>query len=211
MTTKSMVHLNNNLLCALDIETTGLDPYTHDIIQLALVPLDANLERRKDLPFIDFKIAPRRLERIDMQALNVSQTTLQECINSGMPSEKAADLLEDWFFRSLRLADNKRIVVLGHNVAAFDMQFLRTWLGETMFSVMFSGHTRDTLQIANFINDVCAFRGNPCPFPKLKLGEVCSAMGIDRTNFKAHDPLHDALLSSILYRKLLFHEVLTIL
>lgn len=209
MPTQSLVHVNNNIICAMDIETTGRDPERHEIIHIACVPLDNNLEIRRDLPIFEAKIAPKRLDTIELDALDVSKSRLQDIIDTGIDSMAASDLFESYFER-LRLPKDKRIIPLGHNIAAFDLAFLRSWLGYTSFACCFNGLTRDTLQVANYINDVCDFHGNPTPFPKLRLADVAHVLNIDTSRFKAHDPVCDAYLAALVYKKLLFHEVIAI-
>lgn len=55
---RSMQHLNGNLLCCIDTETTGLISGTHDIWQIAVLPLDENIQPLKGVfPFyMDIKI-----------------------------------------------------------------------------------------------------------------------------------------------------------
>ena len=43
----------SGIIAAIDIETTGLDPLYHDIIEIAILPLDGEFEPRADiLPFV---------------------------------------------------------------------------------------------------------------------------------------------------------------
>ena len=48
----SMQHWNGNQLCVVDVETTGLDLFWHEIIQLCILPLDSDINPRTDVsPF----------------------------------------------------------------------------------------------------------------------------------------------------------------
>ena len=40
-----LVHLNGNLMAAVDLETTGTQPGYHEIIQIAVVPLDSEFQK----------------------------------------------------------------------------------------------------------------------------------------------------------------------
>ena len=49
-----MKHEKQKILAAFDLETSGLDPAVHDIIEIAIVPLNPDF-KRSDLP--EFKSA----------------------------------------------------------------------------------------------------------------------------------------------------------
>ena len=44
-----MKHEKQKILAAFDLETTGLDPAVHDIIEIAIVPLNPDF-KRSELP-----------------------------------------------------------------------------------------------------------------------------------------------------------------
>src|SRR4029077_8974982 len=103
-----MQHLNGNLLAAIDIETTGLDPKIHEIIQICILPLNSQIQPLKEiLPFY-IDMAPGRPESIDPQALSVSKLELCRIMQQGFDQFKGADLLDSWFDK-LDLAIGKRI------------------------------------------------------------------------------------------------------
>lgn len=60
------------IIAAIDVETTGLDPRHHGIIELAIQPLDADFNISKDIkPFVG-RIKARWPERADAKALEVN-------------------------------------------------------------------------------------------------------------------------------------------
>jgi DNA polymerase III epsilon subunit-like protein len=67
-----MVHLNGNLLCAVDVETTGIIPGFHDLIQVAALPLNADLEPLKTVPPFYMNLKPEYPERADYRAKKVT-------------------------------------------------------------------------------------------------------------------------------------------
>ena len=68
-----MEHWNGNQICAMDTETTGLDPFWHEIVQIAILPLDSNMEPRQDvLPFY-INMIPQCPERVDREAVKVNK------------------------------------------------------------------------------------------------------------------------------------------
>ena len=68
MANNCMRHWNGDHLVVLDLETTGLRPGWHEIWQIALLPLDSNLDMRKDVLPFDILIEPEHMERIDWSA-----------------------------------------------------------------------------------------------------------------------------------------------
>ena len=47
-----MKHWNGHQLCAIDTETTGLEAGYHEIVEIAIIPLDSEIKPRTDvLPF----------------------------------------------------------------------------------------------------------------------------------------------------------------
>lgn len=200
MAVKSLVHLNNHLLCAIDIETTGLDPDVHEILQLAILPLDNNLYIRKDLPHFDIYMKPNRPQKIDQKAMTVNNVRLSDIMTSGIDQFAAFELFEHWF-QKLRLMEGKRIVPLAYNWP-FEAGFLREWMGHENFNHYIDGHYRCAMQAVNFVNDRADFSGAQCPFPKRSLSEVCKVAQVEVLH-NVHDALYDSMLTASLYRKLL--------
>lgn len=201
MGTKSLVTINNNLMCAMDVETTGLDPFFHEIVQICFLPLDQNLMPSKVHKCFVQKIKPRYMDRIDLKAMTVNQTTLYDIIETGITYDHSIDLFAYWFDH-LKLDDKKSIVPLGHNLY-FDMPFIHNWLGPEAYRRYIFGHVRDTQAIAAYLNDRAEFHAEEPPFPTLKLKELCRKLGITIIEDGCHDALYDAYLTAQVYKKLL--------
>lgn len=200
---KSMVHWNGCHCCAIDIETTGLDPLIHEITQIALVPLDSNLNVRKDvLPFY-ILMRPDNLEVYSTQAQRVTGIT-KEALKDGHDKFKAIDLLEEWIDK-LGLPHNVsgynrcKIIPLGYNYV-FDRSFILKWLGHEQYEEWFHHQFRDPMITANFLNDQAAMHAELAPHPKLTLGAMCGRQGIVHDN--KHDALGDAIATAALYKKM---------
>lgn len=210
MPTKSLVHANNNLVCAVDVETTGTEIGWHEMIQVVFLPLDNNLNARKDLPPFDIRLRPNYLERIDLESMKVNRSQLQTILDTGIDQEKGIDLFEHWF-QKLKLADGKRIMPLGHNIALFDLPFIREWMGPKMFNSYMSYVIRDTMTVCNFLNDVSDVEAEQTPFNKLRLSYVAKKLDIEIFDQGTHDALYDAHISAEVYKKLMSHHLLDVI
>ncbi len=194
-----LIHLNGNLLCSVDTETTGLTAGHNDLIQIAIIPLDSNLEPLQSvIPFIQ-DLQPKYPDHADPEALRVNGRKLEDLVLNGMEPFKAADLLEEWF-NKLNLPHGKKIAPLGQNYQ-FDQGFIREWLGDATYNHIFDYHYRDTMSTALFINDRAAFHGEPAPFPKVNLKYLASQLNIS-TN-RSHDAVADAMTTAKVYKTMM--------
>ncbi len=207
MAVKSLINLNHHLLCAIDVETTGLDPNYNEVIQLALIPLDQNLEVSKRHSFFEQKIRIMYPDRVDPMAMTVSKPQLDDIALNGLAPETVIDLFDGWFER-LKLPHGKKIVPLAHNWP-FDSAFLKVFFGPKGFDNYFFGYYRDTLCAANFLNDWSDFHAEQFPYPKLKLSNMATNLKIDFDHAQLHDALMDAHLTAQVYRRMILgHTVL---
>ena len=202
-TYNGMVHLNGNLMAALDFETTGTRAGYHEIIQVAVVPLNANLRPNPRLRPFYCNIAPEHPERAEHEASTVHGLNLADLMINAPSSLKVADLLVEWF-EALDLPQTKKLVPLVHNWV-FEAGFGRAWLGDELFHHIFHFHPRDGMQLAISLNDRAAFAGEPIPFGYVGLGALSKKFGI--VNENPHDALSDALTEAEVYRALIHHEL----
>ncbi len=197
-----LAHINGKLMAAIDYETTGLIANYHEIIQIAVVPLNADLRPNKDLrPFYQ-NLAPKFPERQELGgAGTVHGLNLNDLMLNSPSSEKVADLLVDWWER-LDLPALKCLVPLAHNWS-FESAFGKAWLGDDLFNQMFHSHARDGMLLAGSMNDRAAFAGEPVPFARVGLNSLADQFGIINEN--PHDALSDAVTEAEVYRALLLH------
>lgn len=209
-----MKHLNDNILCVIDIETTGLIPGFNEIIEICVLPLDFALDPdRKLIPF-SVEIAPTRLDRVDPDIHRIQKQTtynidgetvcksmerLEDIARRGLSAEKAGELFVDWFER-LCLRPQKRICPIAHNWV-FDRPFIVDWLGPKTFDYCFNPQYRDTMGMALFANDSADARGEPCPYPKVNLAYLCSQLQIER--FGIHTALDDCVATAAVFKRLI--------
>ena len=200
---KSMQHWNAHQMCVFDVETTGLKPCWHEIVQIAVVALDANLQpRRKILPFEMF-FCPEHPERIDPEAMRVTGLKEVDLLRRGHDPEKGRDLFEQWV-KKLELditpsGTPKRIIPLAHNWA-FDKVFIQDWLGASLFNELIDSRYRDTMTTSLFLNDAASFHAEKVPYSKNTLQWLCKRLGVE--NPRAHDAIQDCLATAECYRRL---------
>lgn len=200
-----MIHLNGNLLCAVDIETTGLDVNKHEIYEIAILPLDSLMRPRTDILPFDTTMQPINKENIDWEGMkksNNQEKVVKACTN-GIDPFNAAEFLLEWFHK-LKLPERKKIVPLAHNWAGIDKLFIQQWLGPLTFDLIFHFHYRDTMTTALYLNDRADKQVEQIPFPKVGLQYLVSSLKIE-TDGRAHTAIDDCVTTAKVYERLLNH------
>lgn len=199
----SAVHLNGNLLCAVDTESSGLVPGEHDILQICVLPLGADLTPSKDFPHFEIKIRPENPKCGTGEADKVNKGLLQNCILYGIERWAAVELLREWFYK-LKLPMNKKIVPLGANWL-HDYEFLKEFMGGKLcIEEIFRSDYRDVQKLALAINDMHDWFSEPIPFPKTYLEYLSTTLGVAQIN--KHDATGDALATADCYRRLMHYK-----
>ena len=197
----SLVTHNHNCLASIDIEATGAFAGYHEIIQVAIVPLDDDLDPRDCSPFNMF-IKPDHPERAQKDAMNVNGLDLA-WLDTCPEKDMVANTLEEWF-RDRDFPMDKRMIPLTHN-GLYDIPFIKDWLGEALYYRFFTFVGRDTMEAANYMNDQAAFKARPVPFSSVGLKSLCNNFGIILDGH--HDALSDALATARVYKELLRFEL----
>lgn len=195
----SLINLNGNMLAAVDVETTGLVAGYNEIIQIAVVPLNEQIEPIKNINPFYMNIAPSFPERCDKGAQHVHGLDISELVNNCPDQWRAADLFDEWFTK-LDLPYQRQLVPLAHNWV-FERGFLQAWLGFESFKQLFSPLPRDSMLLALGLNDAASLQGLAVPFNYVKLGTLAKHFGL--LHDKAHDALNDALATARVYKSLL--------
>jgi len=197
----SMKSFAGNLPCAVDVETTGTEAGYHEIVQIAIQPLDMDFKPYEGvLPFY-VELKPDYPLRASKKAMEVNGMSLVYLQSFGVPQETCQDMLLTWF-QSLKLANSRRLLPMAHNWP-FDYSFISNLLGPDLFSEIFCPHYRDTMELALSIVDLAAISGcAKLPFKSFNLRALCGAFGIPY-HPDAHDALEDSLAVAKLFPLLL--------
>lgn len=177
-----------------DLETSGLDPEKHAIIQLAAVAVD---ESGVVVDQFEVKVKFRR-DNADPEALNMNSfdadVWLKEAINP-----KAAAKQFDAFCKKYATVAKKAksgnlyyvAQLAGHNAATFDKPFLDNWYKRLDIWLSANWFVIDTLHMALerqvFFNE---------QYPSLKLADLCEYHGISRG--QTHDAVDDTIMTAAL-------------
>ncbi len=119
----------------IDLETTGLNPYQHEILEIGLVLTQApefKIQRQKD-----WKIKPECLREADPEALRISGYT-PELWKEAIPLESALKELSELTRNSIMVSQN----------ISFDWNFLKQGFSETRVLEYFHYHRLDLLSMA---------------------------------------------------------------
>jgi DNA polymerase III epsilon subunit-like protein len=201
------------MLCAIDVETSGLIAGYHEILQLAAIPLGDDYKWNRHLNFYNKYLRPDCVDRVDPEAVKVlkrydtsldydqvitSKTDLNKFCETGIEQSRAADMFIAWF-EKLGLKPKRRLLPVGHNLQ-FDMSFIEHWLGKHAYDYIFDPRWRDTMTVSLFWNDVDGFRNDRCMFKDAKLGSLCTSLKVE--NFCAHNAFDDAIATAECYGRM---------
>lgn len=176
-----MKHLNDNVLCAIDIATTGKLPGFHDLIEVSIVPTHGFEINKKILPF-NMTIMPKRPENLGSINIRARSLVIKQNTTGAIDPYTAVTMFEHWY-KKLELRTRKHIVPLAF---AWHLQapFLIDWFsssdeGDIYFYDYFDRlYHRDILAVANYWNDVAYCKSEHFPFTKQRLHLLAIKMGV---------------------------------
>lgn len=175
----NLLNLNGNLLCAIEINTTGSRPNYHDIFEICVLPLNAEYKKHKGiLPFYCL-MKPKRPQNIQFDELPKRSTreSIYNATLKGLDSHRAADIFNNWF-EKIKFKIHKRLSILAYDWVS-KRAFIIDWLGETAFNQYFDYKYRDPLAIALYCNDVKDMLTGTIPFPKVDIAYLASQLKVD--------------------------------
>ena len=195
-----MNHLNNDVLCVVKCRTTGPTPGFHDLIEIALLPLNFKLEpSATEYPFSTY-IRPKHPERADAKVMKDNRLKIPYVIVNGLDPFQAADALDDWF-NLFQLKYGKKIQVLAYDWA-IDRPFILEWLGLRSFDRLFGDHVRDIATVALYENDCADIENRRHPYPKLNIQYLSNQLNVSKR--LSHQALAYGQLTAEIYRRMVY-------
>lgn len=194
---------NGDMLCAIDVKTTGVRPKIDEIVQLCFMPLDSEIRWDKTYTPFYTSLQPTRHEQYFPTMKRAARTLLAQAKLSGLDPDRARDLFDEWY-NKLNLPRKKRLIPLATNWL-HSASFLMEWLGPLHFHHYFDYRYRDITTIASFLNDEAEFKIEQIPYPKTFLQFLCSQLKIERQRKK--DSLNDCLCIAECYRELMKRSI----
>lgn len=169
-------------LAFIDLETTGLDPSRHEIIEVGVIRVHGG--SLEPLMEAEVRVRPERIETADPDALRLNGWS-EDGWKDALPLSEAL----------VRIAEPiEGALLAGHNVS-FDRAFLDTaWRSTGVTPPEMDHHVLDTATLAWPLL-ACGL------IPSVSLKDVCPALGVDRG--EAHRALADARCSLDVARRLL--------
>lgn len=176
-------------LAFIDLETTGLDPERHEIIEIGCI-IARQVERPgcgpsvEKIEEIDLKVKPEHVETADPQSFRINGYTPEAWLFAVDLKPALEQLAEK----------TKDAIMVGQNVS-FDWVFLEKAFAKTGVVQMMHYHKIDTIALAfaKLYDDGRA--------QKFSLRSLCELLGV--VNEREHSALSDVRATYDVYRKLL--------
>lgn len=179
-----------------DLETTGLSPNQHGIIQFAgLLEIYGELKME-----LSYHVKPYPDDLLDGQALAVTGTTTEMMAGYDDPTDALNWIIERTSAHLSGRRDDK-IWLCGYNNAAFDDHFMRAWFlkagkDKWAFGNLFWNESLDMRIICG-----AALKSDRPKMPNFKLKTVCEHLGVTVDDTQTHKAMYDAELVRALSRK----------
>ncbi len=190
----------NERIVVFDVETGGLDPNRHPVIQFAAIACDGLWGEVESME-LKIKFDPKTA---DPKALEVNHYNPEVWATEAVAESRALDWIAQFFRRHATVskisAQKKPYTVAricAHN-APFDSGFLAAWFKRAgVFCPAACFEPLCTLNLARWLT-----LGAPNPPANHKLGTLCEWLGIDLPAEEAHDALADVRATVQLARML---------
>lgn len=169
------------LLCFLDLETGGLDPCAHDILEIGA--LIFNTETKDVEKLFSLKVKPVR--DIDSEAAKVNGYSEEEWIKDSVSLKQAMETLTNFVKGSVMVAQN----------VVFDASFLQQAEKRTGVTLPFSRHKVDLVTLA-------WLKVPPYTLRSYSLKNLCAYLNVPPEP-DVHRALNGAMAAYECYKKLI--------
>ena len=172
--------ISEKMFAVIDIETSGLDPNVHEILEFAGKLVD---QKTLEVVYeISFRVRPLHIETAHPKALEVNGYTPEKWANAIDPEEA--------IHRIVNLCSGA--IILGHN-PRFDISFIEAAIKTYRVEKRIDYHMVDTVTLA--VEHLV-----PLGLDSVSLVNVCKFLGIPNDN--AHTAMGDVDRCLQVYRKL---------
>lgn len=188
-----------------DLETTGLDPKRHEVMQVAASAVDDELRVVDEFEVkanVSWKEAPKDAKHWTRYDRDLWR---REAVSPRVAALRFAKFLRKHATRTVEFEGKmRRVAQLAAHNAAFDGPFLRAWGRRMKVEFPAASRVLCTLQRAEWF---FVERGTPRP-ESLRLLDLCKALGVPFDERSAHEALADVRATVEVYRRLVAAGVL---
>jgi hypothetical protein len=193
-------HINENVMCAIQTDMTSDHPKNKELLEVAIVPLNATLKFHEIFPLYNVVFKPEFPEWLDRRHCRVPPDFLAKTMLGTMDKDRGADMLGEWFAK-MKLGRGKKIIPLCYNWA-LQRSRLIDWLGELNFDVIFSEDHRDILSATHIVNDRMATRHEAPTFSKQTLAWIGKQLHVEK-HIHGGTPIDDCRQIAEIYQKMM--------
>ena len=168
----------------LDFETSGLNPYHDDIIEIA-----AKKFRSEE----NYSTLVKCKKTLDKKIVEITKITDEMLLNEGVSQRVAFHDFGEFIKSSFNL--EKPLYILAHNGNSFDFIFMKKILSTFDFSIKI--RYIDTISVSKLVN------------PRLfshKLATLCHPNIYNITNDNAHRAMSDVITTEKIFEKMIYHR-----
>lgn len=162
-------------MCSIVVDTVSAERNS-EVLEIAIVPLDFQLEIHDTFPIFNITMKPDDLASVDRSYCRQDKSLLAKILMQGPSKDLGLDLLEDWF-EKMKLRKKKRIIPLVYNWPLVREKLIQ-WMGYQHFLDIFAEDFRDILSAAHILNDRAGVRRQDVMFSKQTMRWIMTAVKI---------------------------------
>jgi hypothetical protein len=169
------MHLNNNILVAIDIRVGATQPLMGDLLEVCFMPL--NHSYRPHPEFTPFNLTMKPNFPVDLKVAGLNKPRFDEqYVVGGLDSIKVAELALDWW-RRIRAKPDKRLVPVVWDWPS-KKPWLEYWLDGEYLEIFADTH-RDIMSVMHFLNDRDDYHGTDIRYKVGGFTNLVKGSGLD--------------------------------